>query len=380
MKPLAKIRFDFQGEDTSYLTHSLHPYPAKFPPQLPKTILKEFARPGQKVLDPFCGSGTTLVEARVQGVHSTGVDINGLACLISQVKATPFTKAQLDALEQTIQSFACETLKWQVGIRPVQELPKFNGLEHWFQRNVAEELAFLKGLIWEIPDQAIRNLFKVALASIIVRVSNQESDTRFAAIQKNISDSFTLKLFQERIVEFQEKVQQLSQVFNGHWAKLQIFNTDARQLDFLDAALFDLIITSPPYANTYDYYLYHKFRKYWLELDVQFAQYNEIGSRREFSSLKKDPQKWTEDLRQCFSEMARVLKPKGLAFIVIGDSVIQKRLIQMAEVVQELAVITGFQVCDVVSSALEKHSRMFNPSFTQRGKREHLIMLEKKND
>lgn len=379
MKPLVNIRFDFDGEDTSYLTHSLHPYPAKFPPQLPKTILKEFARPGQNVLDPFCGSGTTLVEARIQGIHSTGVDINGLACLISQVKATPLNESQLTLLKQTIQSFTREFSNWQVGNRPPQELPTFNGLAHWFQNNVAQELAFLKSLIWEIRDSEIRALFKVAFASIIVRVSNQESDTRFAAIEKNIPDGFALGLFRERIIEFQKKIQAFSAAHNGPLANLHVYNADARQLDFLGAASFDLVITSPPYANTYDYYLYHKFRKYWLELDVQFAQYNEIGSRREFSSLKKDPQKWTNDLRQCFNEMARVLRPRGLAFIVIGDSVIQKRLIQMADVVAEIAKVTGFEVCDVVSSDLERHSRMFNPSFTQRGKREHLIMLEKKN-
>ncbi len=379
MTPLSNVRFDFGGEDTSYLTHSLHPYPAKFPPQLPKIILKEFARPGQIVLDPFCGSGTTLIEARLQDIHSTGVDINGLACLISQVKATPFTKSRLELLEQTIQFFADERCSRQTGLGDLRELPKFNGFTHWFQNNVAQELAFLKSLIWEIQDQDIRNLFKVAFASIIVRVSNQESDTRFAAIQKNIADGFTLDLFHERIRDFQKRIREFSALFNGPMANVQVFNADARQLCFLDAVSFDLIITSPPYANTYDYYLYHKFRKYWLELDVQFAQYNEIGSRREFSSLKKDPQKWNADLRQCFGEMARVLKPHGLAFIIIGDSVIRKQLVPMAQVVQELANDTGFEVCDILSSSLERHSRTFNPSFTQRGKREHLIMLEKKN-
>ncbi len=379
MNSLANIRFDFNGEDTSYLTHSLHPYPAKFPPQLPKAILEEFARPGQTVLDPFCGSGTTLIEARLQGVHATGVDINGLSCLISQVKATPLTKPQLDLLERKIQWLSNECRSWQIGNAKTMELPEFDRLTHWFQDNVAQELAFLKHLIWEIEDPKIRNLFKVALSSIIVRVSNQESDTRFAAIQKNIPDGFTLNLFHERLIEFQKKIQEFSALFNGHWANVQVYNTDARQLTFLDAESFDLVITSPPYANTYDYYLYHKFRKYWLEIDVHFAQYNEIGSRREFSSLKKDPQKWINDLAQCFCEMARVLKPKGLAFIVIGDSVIQKKRLEMAEVVGDFAQETGFVVRDVRSSNLDQHSRMFNPTFTQRGKQEHLILLEKKN-
>ena len=59
-----ETEFDYDGENTSYLSHSLHPYPAKFPPQLPKRILQQYAVKGQTILDPFCGSGTTLVEAR----------------------------------------------------------------------------------------------------------------------------------------------------------------------------------------------------------------------------------------------------------------------------------------------------------------------------
>jgi site-specific DNA-methyltransferase (cytosine-N4-specific) len=84
------LSFDFANADTMYLTHSLHPYPAKFPPQLPKTILSRFARKGQTVLDPFCGSGTTLVEARLLGYNAIGVDVNGLSSLLSKVKATSF--------------------------------------------------------------------------------------------------------------------------------------------------------------------------------------------------------------------------------------------------------------------------------------------------
>jgi len=159
-----------------------------------------------------------------------------------------------------------------------------------------------------------------------------------------------------------------------------VHNADARQLSFLPDASFDLIITSPPYANTYDYYLYHKFRKRWLDIDVQFAQYNEIGSRREFSSLKKDPEKWIDDLRQCFLEMRRVLKPRRPGFIVIGDSVIQKKRLKMDEIIADFAPRCGFQVCDVLSSDLAGHSKLFNPAFTQRGKKEHLILLEKSND
>lgn len=378
MKTLKNISFDFNGEDTSYLTHSFHPYPAKFPPQLPRNLLAKFAKPGEKVLDPFCGSGTTLVEARLQGIHSVGVDINGLACLLSKVKSTPLSLRKLRIAAQTFQVVEEESFLWQMGKRREIQVPKIEGLDHWFQPNVARELSFIRQSLLQVSDNDVRDFLKIVLSAIIVRVSNQESDTRFAAISKNVPDGFTFKTFLERGRDFLDRIKEFSRLAKID-VTVHIHNADARDLAFLDSESFDLIITSPPYANTYDYYLYHKFRKRWLDIDVEFAQYNEIGSRREFSSLKKHPDKWIADLQKCFQEMARVLKPCKPAFIVIGDSIIQKKRMKMDEIIADLAPRVGFQVRDVVSSDLSNHSKLFNPAFTQRGKKEHLIFLEKSN-
>jgi site-specific DNA-methyltransferase (cytosine-N4-specific) len=375
---LQEIDFDFIGEDTSYLTHSFHPYPAKFPPQLPKQILLTFSKQGETVLDPFCGSGTTMVEARLQGINSVGVDVNGLACLLSKVKSTPLFLDQCLLIEKIMQEIANESFYWQMGDKQAVQLPNIEGLAHWFQTNVAEELTFLRKKIETISDNDVKDFFKVVLSSIIVRVSNQESDTRFAAINKNIPDSFALKIFLEKANEFYKRIKIFSEQATNK-VTVKVFNADSRDLSFLKSESFDLIITSPPYANTYDYYLYHKFRKRWLDLDVAFAQYNEIGSRREFSSLKKSTEKWVEDLQKSFAEMSRVLKAGKQAFIVIGDSVIRKQLLKIDEAISGFAHSVGFKVIDIVSSDLANHSRLFNPAFVQRGKKEHLILLTKFN-
>jgi site-specific DNA-methyltransferase (cytosine-N4-specific) len=377
MTSLRNIAFKVDKEDTSYLTHSLHPYPAKFPPQLPQRILAEFSSKGDLVLDPFCGSGTTLVEARLLGVNSVGVDINALSCLLSKVKATPLSEAQLNRFSRIADSIADVSFHWGMGSKQRVEIPVIEGLEHWFQPNVVEELAWLKDIIYRVEDSDVRDLLKIVFASIIVQVSNQESDTRYAAIEKNIIDNFTLRLFLSKCSEFENKMKAFSDKANQENAYVKVYNADTRSLEFLSDNTFDIVITSPPYANTYDYYLYHKFRKRWLDLDVQYAQYNEIGSRREFSSLKKDPSVWVEDLKRCFAEIRRVLKVGGNAFIVIGDSVIKKNLIQMDEVISNFASEVGFRVCDVISVNLSEHSRMFNPRFTQKGKKEHLILMQK---
>jgi site-specific DNA-methyltransferase (cytosine-N4-specific) len=369
------IDFNFGNSDTMYLTHSLHPYPAKFPPQLPHTIIKTFAHRRATVLDPFCGSGTTLVEARLLGCNAIGVDVNGLSSLLSKVKATPLSQKELAQIKSFLDLIANEDFQWKMK-RPVIEVKQIDGLEHWFQHNVAEELTHILNLIAELDDENVRDFLKIVLSSIIVRVSNQESDTRFAAKNKNIPDNFTFGLFLTRANEYLTRIADYSNKVNGD-GYLRLLNADSRNLSMLDNDSIDIVITSPPYANTYDYYLYHKFRKRWLDLDVQFAQYNEIGSRREYSSLKKPAEQWTIDLKKCFSEMYRLIKKDGLAFIVIGDSVIKKELIKIDDVITDFMPEIGFEICNIISSDLSEHSRIFNPTFAQKNKKEHLIILKK---
>jgi len=377
-KPIQTTNFNFHGENTSYLTHSLHPYPAKFPPQLPKTILEKYAQKGQTVLDPFCGSGTTLVEARLLGINAIGVDVNGLSVLLSQVKSTPLNKQQFSEVTHFVLNIENTIPKWESINRPEITIFRFDRQDHWFQHNVSEEITFLINAIALLSDMDVQNFLKIILSSIIVRVSNQDSDTRFAAKEKNIPNGYTFKVFCKKAREYITRLSAFSDLISDK-TTLKLHNADSRNLNFLSDNSVDIIITSPPYANTYDYYLYHKFRKSWLDLDVKFAQYNEIGSRREYSSLKREKEKWNEDLTQCFAEMYRVLKPEHLAFIVIGDSVIKKELIQIEREIAVFAPKLGFEIVDIMSSDLTKHSRIFNPTFAQKGKKEHLIILKKNN-
>ena len=369
------IDFNFDNTNTSYLTHSLHPYPAKFPPKLPSTILSKFGSKGQTVLDPFCGSGTTLVEARLLGFNAIGVDVNGLASLLSKVKSTPLNTDEINEVNFYISLVKNESDKWKTN-RPAIKVKQISSINHWFQNNVAEELTFLVDLVDTIDKSNVRDFLKIVISSIIVRVSNQESDTRFAAKNKNIPNNFTFQLFILRATEYLERVYAFSNQLD-YDSTLKVINTDSRNLNMFADNSIDLIITSPPYANTYDYYLYHKFRKLWLNIDVDYARNNEIGSRREYSSLKKPAEQWTKDLKICFSEMHRLIRKNGLVFIVIGDSIINKQLIKIDDVINDFSQEIGFEVCNIISSNLSEHSKMFNPTFSKKGKKEHLIILKK---
>ncbi|MEA3335353.1 MAG: NgoMIV family type II restriction endonuclease [Chloroflexota bacterium] len=82
---------DFHGQDSGYASHRFHSFPAKFPPQLPRKFIDGLTRPGDVVLDPIMGSGTTIVEAYLAGRRAAGFDIDPLALLVTRAKVTPLS-------------------------------------------------------------------------------------------------------------------------------------------------------------------------------------------------------------------------------------------------------------------------------------------------
>ena len=155
----------------------IHPYPAKFVTELPRTLLNLLPLPHETaVLDPFCGSGTTLVESQRCGVPSVGVDLNPIACLMTRVKTSPLPSDFRQWARRVVSAARC------AGEAAVPDIPR---LDHWFKGQVQSALAALSTEISSTPS-AQHDALRLALSSIIVRVSNQESDTRYAAIDKGV--------------------------------------------------------------------------------------------------------------------------------------------------------------------------------------------------
>lgn len=363
--------FDFSFNFDSKDVHTIHPYPAKFPPSVPHQLLQELSKPGDVILDPFCGSGTTLSEGLSFDCNVIGNDINFIALLISKVKTTLYSDKDFQSCEKKITELQ-ENYKSK---KDIDKRTDFKGIDHWFQDNVRYELDLIKEIIVAIKNKKQKELLELVYSAIILDVSNQESDTRYAAINKNIQDGFTIEQFIKKYLSIKNKISKNNYKDN---LKTTILKEDARTLKSIKDNSVDIIITSPPYANTYDYYLYHKQRMNWLDFDFNESKNMEIGSRNEYSSKKRPVENWVNDIKGFITTMQRVTKQGGYICIIIGDSVVNKKLFDVHDAIKNIAKDIDLEFIFSTSVSLSKNSKKFNHKFrTQHDKQEHVIILRK---
>ena len=345
---LADVDWDFPDRVAHSGIEGIHPYPAKFIAELPRALLESLpVAPGTAVLDPFCGGGTTLAECQRRGLPSAGIDLNPIACLMARVK----TAAQPLGLSEAASSAAdCARRE------PAAAIPAIPNLGHWFDRPIQSALAALAEAVGNAP-AAHRDALRLALSSIVVRVSRQESDTRYAAIDKNVSAEDAFALFLRAAARLDDVLAQRDYPL----VQAEVFEADTLAFDPSRIGRIGLVVTSPPYPNAYEYWLYHKYRMYWLGLDPLAVKAREIGARAHF--FKRDHHTEEDFVRQMtktFDLIRKVLVPGGHACFVVGRSRIHGRTVDNARIVEEAAA--GFDLVFSAERTLSASRKSFNLS------------------
>ncbi|MDI1262414.1 MAG: DNA methyltransferase [bacterium] len=348
---LEAIDWNFPGRVRKNGLEAIHPYPAKFIPDLPGTILDLLpVEPGTIVLDPFVGSGTTLVECQRRGISSAGVDLNPIACLISRVKTRPLPK-DLDHAIAHLLNEAKNSRRTKI--------PPIPNLDHWFEGHVQIALVRILASIEASPAQ-FQDVFRLALSSIMVRVSNQDSDTRYAAVDKKIGHDQVASLFAQACERINISLQERDYVL----LPTQVLQSDTlrvRASDFKHKV--GAVITSPPYPNAYEYWLYHKYRMWWLGYDPLSVKEQEIGARAHFFKTNHHTaDNFIQQMRGTFKLISSVLTLNGYACFVVGRSKIHGKIIDNARLIETVAREFGFYLTFRTERVIAANRKSFNLS------------------
>ena len=226
-------------------THSFFKYPARFIPEIPNWAIRNFTEEGDKVLDCFAGSGTSLVEASIMGRDPYGIDTDPLSNLLCRVKTRHISKKEGQDLFQILEKI--------LNTRSKPLIPELVNLDHWFTNTNIKKLGEIKANInlFCSGNTKYREFLLVAFASIIRECSNADLQSP----KPYVSRSYPRKAA-DPSKAFYKKVLSLLEVFNKPrflTKSAKISGTDALKDDKKLHNKFDLVVSSPPYINAFDY-------------------------------------------------------------------------------------------------------------------------------
>ncbi len=259
-----------RAKESHYLTHGLHEYKGKFYPQIVRALLVcSKVKKEATVLDPFCGSGTTLVEASLMGHNSLGIEINPLGCFMSRVKVNTLT-IDADSLENDwyelasnlYESYKLVKQEAETGEEIFVDLMKRAqaysppNLDSWFARGVLLKLIAVKLAILDLPPGNHRDLFLLCLSDIVKPVSNWAPGQVRVRLRKwPRADADVIGRFREKVVETLAMVRQfnlLKHALNIQLGRAQVLDASIDEAN-LPKESFDIVLTSPPYASALPY-------------------------------------------------------------------------------------------------------------------------------
>jgi len=384
--------WDFAGEDTRYLTHGLHPYPARMAPQIARRLIRKLAHKNDVVLDPFCGSGSVLVEARLAGLNSIGIDINPLACLLAEVKSNPIEPSLLESWWVKLKSQITREIMSSTfeGIDIDVDVPDLSGtnIEYWFKPETIKKLALIRKNLKSIEENHIRRFFEVPFSLTVREVSGvrkneyklyrmpEEEWRRYSpdvlgVFTKNVKKSI------QKMKEFYKEASKnvFSRVFMGDTRFLFTEKFPEEGNSLLKTHPPKLIVTSPPYGDSRTTVAYGQFSRLsslWLDFEPEFKR--EVVMNVDKLSLGGEDNKWKNidfdlpilkqtiemikrrdrkraaevlayfgDLYVCLKKMYDCLDCGGYCCIVIANRTVRRILVPTHAIIAEMGVRVGFE-------------------------------------
>jgi len=412
-----------QLKKTDRYTHLIHTYPAKLLMHIPFFFLNNniFSKPGDTVLDPFCGTGTVLLEALLAKRNALGADANPLARLIAGVKTRTYSTT---LLTNTLKSLL--TPPFSDG--DLFNFPDVVNIDYWFNKKNKEALLVLYNRINGIAIQEIREFFLVCFSNLVKKVSNADprvsvpvrlnakryidGSTNFVKVEKRIKELESVDVFNKFESICKENIHRFNELKTAYSTQdisveAQLISKDARNLtvsldknEKLPNESIDLIITSPPYAGAQKYIRSSSLNLGWLNLanSNELKYYDSLNIGRENYTnatqlLKKTNltacdklieqvalinikralivSNYIVEMQSAILESIRVLKKNGYFIMIVGNNKVCDLEFNTQEYLSEFMENNGLQLILKLIDDIKSYGLM-----TKRNKTADIISRE----
>src|SRR5258708_6158167 len=268
VRRFGEVDWDFPDQLSESLFSDIHWHPCRFPSQIPAVAIGRLTALGDAVLDPFVGSGTTLVEAQRLGRVSVGIDINPIACLVAQAKTLPADARRIAAFVASTK--ARLMTRWdEIEIQPA---PSTVQLKKWYTPATSADLQRVWGCV-QSHLGPFSPLLRIAFSAILLPACRETRHWGY------ICDNSTPKSERERDVRrlFCDVLDKLARAYKnreiqqlGILGECHILEGDAATvLKTLPDRSFSCFVTSPPYFGVTDYVKAQRLPMDWFVLEIK---------------------------------------------------------------------------------------------------------------
>ncbi len=358
-------KYDFISQSYSAVYPNIHKYPATMIPQLGIEILKELNIKKGKLLDPYCGSGSSFAAGLENGIKTMyGYDINPLAVLITKGKFTKIKISELEKVRQEIRDKDFEFAKDETRLSEIKT-PEYFNVDFWFSKPVLQYLSLLKFYIDKVKNKDIQRLLLIPLSETI----------RECSYTRN-SEFKLFRMKSEDLLTFNPDV--LSVYFNRLNKVLDIYRYS--YLPHLDGLkinvehgkfkpkekFYDIVLTSPPYGDSRTTVAYGQFSHFgneWLGIDyarkidgllmggksvkenyLQGVLKNPIADiSKEFPKRALEVSSFYFDLRESITDVAKSINHGSKSIYVVGNRRIKGIQLPTDQFIAEIFEQNGFK-------------------------------------
>jgi DNA modification methylase len=325
------IDWDFAGSPSESAFSAIHWHPGRFASQLPATLIGVLSSPGDLVLDPFVGSGTTSVEAQRLGRRSVGIDLNPVSCLIASAKTLTLPASRVEELIADIRKDATTAVSQKLMLGPGRTagmIPSAVQRSKWYTSTVLQDLALLWHLVCSYK-RPRRLLAEAAFSSILLPVCREtrhwgyvcDNSSPIEDHQGNPLKEFVRTLerlraaYRERDDDVRERFGAETQMCSAE----VICGLAGHLLNEMPDESVDLVVTSPPYFGVCDYVKAQRLSMEWFGEEIEPLRTRELGARSKRHRVAAR-EAYLQELSGVLSQLKRVLRKTGMMAVVIGES------------------------------------------------------------